>query len=83
MFGPQGLMLGSGTGIALGECRCSLGFLLSSVASAVQSILDDPAADVAGKPAEDFWILVAALRQFVEAEGEGNLPLEVSLHLYH
>lgn len=25
----------------------------------------------------DFWVLVAALRRFIEQEGEGQLPLEV------
>jgi len=41
----------------------------------VQSILDDPAADIT-TTSDDFWIMVAAVRAFVGAEGAGRLPLD-------
>lgn len=47
------------------------------VASEVREILDDSSASISGADVDDFWILVAALKRFVENEGAGNLPLEV------
>ena len=50
-------------------------------AAEVQAIMRDEAADCAASNADDFWVLAAALKRFVENEGCGSLPLEVTQHL--
>ena len=45
-------------------------------ASEVRSVLDDEAA-IVGPQSTDFWILAAALKHFIDGEGESSLPLEV------
>mmetsp|Transcript_8982 Transcript_8982/g.19249 ORF Transcript_8982/g.19249 Transcript_8982/m.19249 type:complete len:537 (+) Transcript_8982:66-1676(+) len=47
-----------------------------SISSEVRSILEDEAASSLTADSDDFWVLAAALRAFVEQEGEGHLPLE-------
>lgn len=42
----------------------------------MRRILADPALCVTSE-SSDFWFLVAALKDFVETEGGGRLPLEV------
>ena len=44
--------------------------------------MQDEAADTATSSSDDFWVLAAALKRFVENEGGGSLPLEVS-QLWH
>ena len=46
-------------------------------ASEVRTVLEDEATRVEPESAE-FWILAAALKRFVEGDGQGSLPLEVS-----
>ena len=31
-----------------------------------------------GPQSADFWVLIAALKRFIDGEGKGLLPLEVS-----
>ena len=50
----------------------------SIAALEVHQLFADPAASVSGQEADDFWILVAALKRFVQQEGNGQLPLEAS-----
>ncbi len=45
-------------------------------ASEVRSVLEDDATSV-GPHSTDFWILAAALKRFIDGEGQGSLPLEV------
>jgi hypothetical protein len=40
--------------------------------------MQDEAADGATSSSDDFWVLAAALKRFVENEGCGSLPLEAS-----
>jgi len=44
----------------------------------VRDLLEDPAANVStAGDAGHFWVMVAALKRFVEEQGAGSLPLEV------
>eukprot|EP00878_Enallax_costatus_P020102 GHUV01021234.1.p1 GENE.GHUV01021234.1~~GHUV01021234.1.p1 ORF type:complete len:521 (+),score=136.35 GHUV01021234.1:1712-3274(+) len=47
-----------------------------SIPSEVRAILEDPKADNLESSTPDFWVMVAALRRFVAAEGGGRLPLD-------
>ena len=48
-------------------------------ASEVRAVLEDEATRV-GPQSPDFWVLAAALKRFVDGEGQGSLPLEVGPH---
>ena len=48
-----------------------------AAAAEVRTVLDDPEASVS-ETSDDFWLLTAALRRFVDHEGAGRLPLEVT-----
>lgn len=48
------------------------------ISSHLRNILDDSSADV-NSNSSDFWVLVAALKEFVANEGEGEAPLEGSI----
>ncbi|KXZ45671.1 hypothetical protein GPECTOR_52g69 [Gonium pectorale] len=56
-----------------------------AIPSEVRTLLDDEAASPGGlRPdSDDFWVLVAALRAFVDNEGAGTLPLEGSIPDMH
>ncbi len=42
----------------------------------VQTILkDEKASNLKGDKLEEFWVLAAALKEFVEQEGKGELPV--------
>ena len=43
----------------------------------MRELLEDPEASVSGKDPPHFWVMVAALKRFVEDQGKGSLPLEV------
>lgn len=43
----------------------------------MRAILQDEAAARVAAKSDDFWVLAAALKRFVEEEGHGSLPLEV------
>ena len=49
-------------------------------ASEVKAILDDPATAATAR-SDDFWVMAAGLKRFVQQEGNGSLPLEVCLTL--
>ena len=49
----------------------------ADAASEVRSILEDEATSVSPE-SDDFWVLAAALKLFVDNEGKGCLPVEVS-----
>ncbi|GMH45533.1 hypothetical protein BSKO_13490 [Bryopsis sp. KO-2023] len=49
-----------------------------SIPSEVKALLDDESA-APGPKSSNFWILIAALKEFVEGEGNGLLPLEGSV----
>ena len=51
-------------------------------ASEVASILFSLRTASLERSASDFWVMAAALRDFVEAEGGGNLPIQVPLVLF-
>ncbi|GLC42485.1 hypothetical protein PLESTB_001103300 [Pleodorina starrii] len=54
------------------------------IPSEVKALLEDEAAGSGlGPSSDEFWIMVAALRQFVENEGAGTLPLEGSIPDMH
>ena len=55
---------------------CSL-HVVCAAAPEVRAILQDEATASADAKTDDFWVLVAALKRFVEEEGHGGLPLEV------
>lgn len=44
----------------------------------LQRVLDDSATEVISS-SSDFWVMVAALKEFIANEGEGELPLEGSI----
>ena len=48
----------------------------------MKKILEDPATAVTSKSSK-FWFLVAALRHFVDHEGDGKLPLPGSIPDMH
>ncbi|KAG0474124.1 hypothetical protein HPP92_015406 [Vanilla planifolia] len=52
--------------------------LTSGISSQLRQILSDSAAEV-NSSSPDFWILVAALKEFIENEGAGEPPLEGSI----
>ncbi|KAI8922701.1 hypothetical protein BC831DRAFT_474771 [Entophlyctis helioformis] len=54
-------------------------FSATKISSSIQSILNDPATHALTPNTPDFWLLVAALRDFVAAEGNGLLPVAGSL----
>lgn len=43
----------------------------------VQRVLDDGAALDLHQSSSDFWVMAAAVRHFVQQEGNGQLPLQV------
>nr|AAT01621.1 putative ubiquitin-activating enzyme [Zea mays] len=45
------------------------------ISNEIHQIIDDDSAEV-NSSSEDFWILVAALKEFISKEGNGELPLE-------
>ena len=49
----------------------------ADAASEVRSILEDEGTSVSPE-SDDFWVLAAALKRFVDNEGKGCLPVEVS-----
>lgn len=49
------------------------------VERSVQALLKDPAADSLTAESADFWVLVRALKDFLENEGKGFLPVSTSL----
>ncbi|KIY97632.1 NEDD8-activating enzyme E1 regulatory subunit [Monoraphidium neglectum] len=49
-----------------------------SIPSEVRRILEDERTEV-GPSSDDFWVMAAALKEFVAQEGEGCLPLEGSI----
>ncbi|GIL80934.1 hypothetical protein Vretimale_9348 [Volvox reticuliferus] len=54
------------------------------IPSEVRALLDDEAAGSGLRPGSDeFWIMVAALKEFMENEGAGTLPLEGSIPDMH
>lgn len=48
------------------------------ISSDLRNIIDDSSADV-NSSSSDFWVLVAALKEFIANEGEGEAPLEGSI----
>lgn len=60
---------------ALLICIC---WLPGHAASEVRSILEDEAASV-NKESDNYWVLAAALKRFIDNEGKGQLPIEVCL----
>ena len=48
------------------------------ISSHLRNIIDDSLADV-NSNSSDFWVFVAALKEFVANEGEGEVPLEGSI----
>ncbi|EFJ45116.1 hypothetical protein VOLCADRAFT_82490 [Volvox carteri f. nagariensis] len=54
------------------------------IPSEVRALLDDEAAGAGlGPGSDEFWVMVAALKEFVEDEGAGTLPLEGSIPDMH
>lgn len=51
-------------------------FIVCHAASEVKAILNDAATSLTSN-SDDFWVMAAALKRFVDAEGHGDLPLEV------
>jgi len=51
--------------------------LYDDAAPEVRAILQDEAAAGVAAKSDDFWVLAAALKRFIEEEGHGSLPLEV------
>jgi len=51
----------------------------TKIPSAVQAILNDPKATNITAQSSDFWIITAAVREFVQHEGAGLLPLMGSI----
>ncbi|KAI8136894.1 putative NEDD8-activating enzyme E1 regulatory subunit [Fennellomyces sp. T-0311] len=47
----------------------------STVTSSVRDVLNDPAAQNLEANSDSFWIITRAVREFVDNEGEGQLPL--------
>jgi amyloid beta precursor protein binding protein 1 len=45
----------------------------------VRAVLDDPAGETLTAESADFWVLVRALRDFMENEGAGNLPVSTAI----
>lgn len=52
--------------------------LFVHAASEVRSILEDDAASVS-KESDNYWVLTAALKRYVDNEGKGQLPIEVCM----
>ncbi|XP_057869389.2 NEDD8-activating enzyme E1 regulatory subunit AXL isoform X2 [Cryptomeria japonica] len=50
----------------------------SGISSHLRCIINDSSAEVSSN-SSDFWVLVAALKEFVANEGEGEVPLEGSI----
>ncbi|GMJ13408.1 AUXIN RESISTANT 1 [Hibiscus trionum] len=53
-------------------------FAPQGISSDLQQILNDSCADV-GTGSSDFWVMVAALKEFIANEGGGEVPLEGSI----
>ncbi|KAI3732498.1 hypothetical protein L1987_63703 [Smallanthus sonchifolius] len=53
-------------------------FASQGISSDLKRILDDPCAEVESG-ASDFWVMVAALKEFIANEGGGEAPLEGSI----
>ncbi|KAI9496705.1 putative NEDD8-activating enzyme E1 regulatory subunit [Zychaea mexicana] len=51
----------------------------STVDSSVREILEDPAAQNLESNSDSFWIITRAIKDFVDNEGEGQLPLSGKL----
>lgn len=49
-----------------------------AISSELQRVLNDSAAELNSR-SSDFWVLVAALKEFIANEGEGDLPLDGSI----
>lgn len=56
-------------------CDCQL---FGHAASEVKSILEDDAASV-NKESDNYWVLTAALKRYIDNEGKGQLPIEVCM----
>ncbi|GAX80293.1 hypothetical protein CEUSTIGMA_g7731.t1 [Chlamydomonas eustigma] len=54
-----------------------------AIPSEVQSILDDSCATQLTAESDDFWIIVSALKSFMDNEGNGQLPLQGSIPDMH
>ena len=71
--------------VAIAQCMKVTGFLSfsagsgSGAASEVRSILEDEATNV-GKDSDNYWVLAAAVKRYIDTEGKGQLPIEVCLH---
>lgn len=57
------------------SCDCQL---FRHAASEVKSILEDDAANV-NKESDNYWVLTAALKRYIDNEGKGQLPIEVCM----
>ncbi|KAL4279358.1 hypothetical protein GQ457_03G011260 [Hibiscus cannabinus] len=53
-------------------------FAPQGISSDLQQILNDSCADI-GTGSSDFWVMVAALKEFIANEGGGEVPLEGSI----
>eukprot|EP00250_Pteridium_aquilinum_P009703 c18873_g1_i2 orf=127-1713(+) len=49
-----------------------------TISSELQKVLSDSAAEL-NSGSSDFWVMVAALKEFIANEGEGDLPLDGSI----
>lgn len=57
---------------------CLYQWIACHAASEVRSILEDEAASV-NKESDNYWVLAAALKRFIDNEGQGQLPIEVCI----
>ncbi|CAH2059795.1 unnamed protein product [Thlaspi arvense] len=53
-------------------------FAPRGISQEIQSIINDSCAEV-GSSSSDFWVMVAALKEFISNEGGGEAPLEGSM----
>ncbi|VVB07414.1 unnamed protein product [Arabis nemorensis] len=54
-------------------------FAPRGISREIQEIINDSCAEV-GSKSSDFWVMVAALKEFISNEGGGEAPLEGSMH---
>ena len=73
-----GIEVWAGIYYAFTVCLPSDCQLFVPAASEVRSILEDDAASVS-KESDNYWVLTAALRRYVDNEGKGQLPIEVCM----
>ena len=59
-------------------CLSCNSHLFVYAASEVKSILEDDAASV-NKESDNYWVLTAALKRYIDNEGKGQLPIEVGM----